>query len=158
MGYAYIPASIYIFYHFTIKPSFIFPSQFPYCYVRFPLSFFPYQSILFYPFFLPIFIISHCPHESFPIHPSPINPSPSIPSPSILPPQGNKYHALPWKKYVSIKVDAANLIDSNVKSALQNLHIYDGLAAMYCGEKTVVETTMAKGLAEATKDVKLPVA
>ena len=43
---------------------------------------------------------------------------------------GNKYEALPWKNFVDIKLDAANLIDSNVKSALTNLDIFQPVAAM----------------------------
>merc|ERR1711879_842560 len=31
---------------------------------------------------------------------------------------GNKYNALPWKEFIDIKLDARNLIDADVKSAL----------------------------------------
>lgn len=55
-----------------------------------------------------------------------VNPNRSFPS--YL---GNKYHALPWNKYVDIKLDASNLIDSNVRSALTDLNIYKPLSAMY---------------------------
>jgi len=44
---------------------------------------------------------------------------------------GNKYHALPWEKYAVIKLDASNLIESNVKSALTDLAIYKPLEALY---------------------------
>eukprot|EP00392_Amoebophrya_sp_AT5.2_P010509 g10571.t1 len=54
---------------------------------------------------------------------------------------GNKYEALPWKNFVDIKVDAANLIDSNVKSALTNLDIFQPVPA---GVKEVLQEPMAK--------------
>merc|ERR1711920_835361 len=31
---------------------------------------------------------------------------------------GNKYNALPWKDFIEIKLDARNLIEADVKSAL----------------------------------------
>jgi len=56
---------------------------------------------------------------------------------------GNKFHSLPWHKYTTIKVDASNLIESNVKSALTNLDIYKSLEALYSGEKALVEKSVA---------------
>ncbi|CAD7955468.1 unnamed protein product [Amoebophrya sp. A25] len=69
---------------------------------------------------------------------------------------GNKYQALPWRKFVDIKVDAANLIDSNVKSALTDLDIFKPLATMYVGEKALVERSLAAKMAGGK--AKLPMA
>merc|ERR1719281_1593572 len=48
---------------------------------------------------------------------------------------GNKYNALPWKEFIGIKTDAANLIDSNMKTALTDLDFYPKVRALYCGHK-----------------------
>ena len=48
---------------------------------------------------------------------------------------GNKYNALPWSEFIDIKVDAANLIDSNMKTALTDLDFYPKVRALYCGHK-----------------------
>ncbi|CAD7966863.1 unnamed protein product [Amoebophrya sp. A120] len=71
---------------------------------------------------------------------------------------GNKYNALPWKKFVDIKLDASNLIDSNVKSALTELDIFKPVADMYVGEKALVERTLAVKMMAGAKPCKLPMA
>ena len=69
-----------------------------------------------------------------------------------------KYNALPWKDFMDIKVDAANLIDSNVKSALTDLDWYPKVNALVTGEKQLVEAGLGAKLAAAAKAVKLPIA
>merc|ERR1712078_277849 len=58
---------------------------------------------------------------------------------------GNKYNALPWGEFIDIKIDAANLIDSNMKTALTALDFYPEVQALYTGHKgmTAAETLLA---------------
>merc|ERR1719221_1324091 len=44
---------------------------------------------------------------------------------------GNKYNALPWKDFVDIKLDARNLIESDVRSALTDLDWFGKIHALY---------------------------
>merc|ERR1712078_446818 len=48
---------------------------------------------------------------------------------------GNKYNDLPWGEFIDIKIDAANLIDSNMKTALTALDFYPKVQALYTGHK-----------------------
>merc|ERR1719305_1437483 len=58
---------------------------------------------------------------------------------------GNKYNALPWAEFIDIKIDAANLIDSDMKTALTDLDFYPKVQALYTGNKgiTAAETLVA---------------
>jgi len=58
---------------------------------------------------------------------------------------GNKYHALPWEKFIDIKIDAANLIDSNVKSALTDLQWFPQVQALYAGQRAQTEIGVSSG-------------
>merc|ERR1711935_1066775 len=71
---------------------------------------------------------------------------------------GNKYNALPWKDFVDIKLDARNLIEADVKSALTDLDWYGKLNALYAGKQTEAEMDIAKKTIGAAKQVKYPMA
>jgi len=58
---------------------------------------------------------------------------------------GNKYNALPWEKFIDIKIDAANLIDSNVKTALTNLQWFPQVQAVFEGQKAQTEIGVSSG-------------
>merc|ERR1712007_272329 len=55
----------------------------------------------------------------------------------------NKYNALPWKEYVDIKLDARNLIEADVKSALTDLDWFGKINALYAGKQTEAEIDVA---------------
>merc|ERR1711879_1122755 len=71
---------------------------------------------------------------------------------------GNKYNALPWAEFVDIKLDARNLIEADVKSALTDLDWYGKLNALYGGKQTEAEMDIAKKTIGAAKTVKYPMA
>merc|ERR1711975_170428 len=69
---------------------------------------------------------------------------------------GNKYNALPWSEFVDIKLDARNLIEADVKSALTDLDWYGKLTALYAGKQTEAEMDIAKKTIGAAQKVKYP--
>merc|ERR1719321_1920162 len=69
---------------------------------------------------------------------------------------GNKYNALPWKEFVEIKLDARNLIDSNVKSALTDLDWYGKIRALYAGKQSEAEIDVAEKTIGSAKPCKYP--
>mmetsp|Transcript_65291 Transcript_65291/g.185214 ORF Transcript_65291/g.185214 Transcript_65291/m.185214 type:complete len:128 (+) Transcript_65291:77-460(+) len=71
---------------------------------------------------------------------------------------GNKYNALPWKDFVEIKLDARNLIEADVKSALTDLDWFGKVHALYAGKQTETELDIATRTIGAMKPVKYPVA
>merc|ERR1719310_1699624 len=71
---------------------------------------------------------------------------------------GNKYNALPWAEFVDIKLDARNLIEADVKSALTDLDWYGKLNALYAGKQTEAEMDIAKKTIGAVKPAKYPMA
>merc|ERR1740138_129829 len=71
---------------------------------------------------------------------------------------GNKYNALPWKDFVDIKLDARNLIEADVKSALTDLDWFGKINALYAGKQTEAEIDVARKTIGAMKPVKYPVA
>merc|ERR1711988_257657 len=71
---------------------------------------------------------------------------------------GNKYNALPWKEFVDIKLDARNLIESDVKSALTDLDWFGKIGALYAGKQTEAEIDIATKTMGAAKPVRYPVA
>merc|ERR1712039_670282 len=70
---------------------------------------------------------------------------------------GNKYNALPWKEFVDIKLDARNLIEADVKSALTDLDWFGKIHALYAGKQTEAEVAIAAKTIGAMKPVKYPV-
>nr|ABI14290.1 hypothetical protein [Pfiesteria piscicida] len=70
---------------------------------------------------------------------------------------GNKYNALPWKEFVDIKVDARNLMEADVKSALTDLDWFGKVHALYAGKQVEAEMAVAAKVI-ASKPVKYPVA
>merc|ERR1712217_94870 len=71
---------------------------------------------------------------------------------------GNKYNALPWKDFVEIKLDARNLIEADVKSALTDLDWFGKVNALYAGKQTETEIDIAAKTIGAAKPVKYPIA
>merc|ERR1712087_376539 len=71
---------------------------------------------------------------------------------------GNKYNALPWKEFIEIKLDARNLIEADVKSALTDLDWFGKVNALYAGKKVEAELAVAAKTIGAAKPVKYPVA
>mmetsp|Transcript_55249 Transcript_55249/g.89317 ORF Transcript_55249/g.89317 Transcript_55249/m.89317 type:complete len:128 (-) Transcript_55249:353-736(-) len=71
---------------------------------------------------------------------------------------GNKYNALPWKDFVDIKLDARNLIEADVKSALTDLDWFGKVNALYAGKQTEAEIDVAAKTIGAIKPVKYPIA
>ncbi|CAE8656403.1 unnamed protein product [Polarella glacialis] len=71
---------------------------------------------------------------------------------------GNKYNALPWKEFVDIKLDARNLIEADVKSALTDLDWFGKVNALYAGKQTEAEIEIAGKTIGAIKPVKYPIA
>mmetsp|Transcript_17324 Transcript_17324/g.33346 ORF Transcript_17324/g.33346 Transcript_17324/m.33346 type:complete len:127 (+) Transcript_17324:85-465(+) len=71
---------------------------------------------------------------------------------------GNKYNSLPWKDFVEIKLDARNLIEADVKSALTDLDWFGKVNAIYAGKQTETELDVAMKTIGAAKTVKYPVA
>eukprot|EP00441_Pelagodinium_beii_P032603 CAMPEP_0197646448 /NCGR_PEP_ID=MMETSP1338-20131121/23321_1 /TAXON_ID=43686 ORGANISM="Pelagodinium beii, Strain RCC1491" /NCGR_SAMPLE_ID=MMETSP1338 /ASSEMBLY_ACC=CAM_ASM_000754 /LENGTH=127 /DNA_ID=CAMNT_0043220083 /DNA_START=56 /DNA_END=439 /DNA_ORIENTATION=+ len=71
---------------------------------------------------------------------------------------GNKYNALPWKDFVDIKLDARNLIEADVKSALTDLDWFGKVNALYAGKQTEAEIEIAAKTIGAMKAVKYPLA
>merc|ERR1712150_451636 len=71
---------------------------------------------------------------------------------------GNKYNALPWKDFVEIKLDARNLIEADVKSALTDLDWFGKVNALYAGKQTETELDVAMKTIGSAKIVKYPVA
>merc|ERR1711982_298803 len=69
---------------------------------------------------------------------------------------GNKYNALPWKEFVDIKLDARNLMEADVKSALTDLDWFGKVNALYAGKQ--VETEMSVAAKVASTKFKYPVA
>merc|ERR1712118_249169 len=57
---------------------------------------------------------------------------------------GNKYNALPWKEFIEIKLDARNLIEAVVKSALTDLDWFGKIHALYAGKQTEAEMHIAQ--------------
>mmetsp|Transcript_91789 Transcript_91789/g.230623 ORF Transcript_91789/g.230623 Transcript_91789/m.230623 type:complete len:126 (-) Transcript_91789:70-447(-) len=70
---------------------------------------------------------------------------------------GNKYNALPWKEFVDIKLDARNLMEADVKSALTDLDWFGKINALYSGKQVEAELAVAAKVI-AAKPVKYPVA
>merc|ERR1711971_973854 len=70
---------------------------------------------------------------------------------------GNKYNALPWKDFVEIKLDARNLIEADVKSALTDLDWFGKIHALYAGKQTEAEMHIAAKTIGAAKIAKYPV-
>merc|ERR1712087_575249 len=70
---------------------------------------------------------------------------------------GNKYNALPWKEFVDIKLDARNLMEADVKSALTDLDWFGKINALYSGKQVEAELSIAAKVVSA-KPVKYPVA
>mmetsp|Transcript_39896 Transcript_39896/g.112750 ORF Transcript_39896/g.112750 Transcript_39896/m.112750 type:complete len:129 (+) Transcript_39896:72-458(+) len=70
----------------------------------------------------------------------------------------NKYHALPWREYVDIKLDARNLIEADVKSALTDLDWFGKIHALYAGKQTEAEMDIARRTIGAAKAAKYPMA
>merc|ERR1712039_682580 len=64
--------------------------------------------------------------------------------------EGNKYNALPWKDFVDIKVDARNLIEADVKTALTDLDWFGKVNALYAGKQTEAEIDVASKTMGAT--------
>mmetsp|Transcript_43881 Transcript_43881/g.103783 ORF Transcript_43881/g.103783 Transcript_43881/m.103783 type:complete len:128 (-) Transcript_43881:101-484(-) len=71
---------------------------------------------------------------------------------------GMKYNALPWDKFTDIKLDARNLIEADVKSALTGLDWFGKINALYAGKQTEAEMDLAKKTLAAAKPVKYPIA
>eukprot|EP00437_Effrenium_voratum_P037952 CAMPEP_0181478640 /NCGR_PEP_ID=MMETSP1110-20121109/42852_1 /TAXON_ID=174948 /ORGANISM="Symbiodinium sp., Strain CCMP421" /LENGTH=127 /DNA_ID=CAMNT_0023604011 /DNA_START=38 /DNA_END=421 /DNA_ORIENTATION=+ len=71
---------------------------------------------------------------------------------------GNKYNALPWKDFVDIKLDARNLIEADVKSALTDLDWFGKVNALYCGKAAETEMDVAVKTLGSMKPVKYPIA
>ncbi|KAF4696982.1 hypothetical protein FOZ63_000367 [Perkinsus olseni] len=73
---------------------------------------------------------------------------------------GNKYQALPWNEFIRIKLDARNLMDANVKTALTDLDWYEKIRAVYATSQTATEMDVVSKMTEqmAGKGVKYPVA
>merc|ERR1712190_68611 len=71
---------------------------------------------------------------------------------------GNKYNALPWKDFVDIKLDARNLIEADVKSALTDLDWFGKVNALYSGKQTETEVDVAMKTIGTMKPVKYPMA
>merc|ERR1712007_71817 len=71
---------------------------------------------------------------------------------------GNKYNALPWKDFIDIKLDARNLIEADVKSALTDLDWFGKIHARYAGKQTEAEIHIATKTMGAAKIVRYPVA
>eukprot|EP00811_Abedinium_folium_P015821 NODE_24773_length_611_cov_4.500000.p1 GENE.NODE_24773_length_611_cov_4.500000~~NODE_24773_length_611_cov_4.500000.p1 ORF type:complete len:128 (+),score=33.55 NODE_24773_length_611_cov_4.500000:76-459(+) len=69
----------------------------------------------------------------------------------------NKYNALPWKDFVSIKIDAHNLIESDVKSALTDLDWFGKINALYAAKQTEAEIDVAKKTIGAARTFKYPI-
>jgi len=70
---------------------------------------------------------------------------------------GNKYNALPWKDFIDIKLDARNLIEADVKSALTDLDWFGKINALYAGKQTEAELDLASKTIGAMKPVKYPI-
>lgn len=70
---------------------------------------------------------------------------------------GHKYNALPWKDFVEIKLDARNLIESDVKSALTDLDWFGKINALYAGKVTEAEMDIASKVTP-TSPFKYPMA
>merc|ERR1711913_264503 len=71
---------------------------------------------------------------------------------------GNKYNALAWKEFVDIKLDARNLIEADVKSALTDLDWFGKVHALYAGKQTEAEIDVAAKTIGAAAPVKYPIA
>eukprot|EP00927_Polykrikos_kofoidii_P052755 TRINITY_DN466_c0_g1_i1.p1 TRINITY_DN466_c0_g1~~TRINITY_DN466_c0_g1_i1.p1 ORF type:complete len:128 (+),score=22.94 TRINITY_DN466_c0_g1_i1:82-465(+) len=71
---------------------------------------------------------------------------------------GNKYNALPWKEFVDIKLDARNLIEADVKSALTDLDWFGKIRALYAGKQAEAELDIASKTIGAAKPMRYPVA
>merc|ERR1712085_230560 len=70
---------------------------------------------------------------------------------------GNKYNALPWKDFIEIKLDARNLIEADVKSALTDLDWFGKVNALYAGKKKEAELDIASKTLGNMKTVKYPI-
>merc|ERR1711879_1140551 len=70
---------------------------------------------------------------------------------------GNKDNALPWKEFVDIKLDARNLMEADVKSALTDLDWFGKINALYSGKQVEAELAVAAKVVSAGP-VKYPVA
>ncbi|CEL95969.1 unnamed protein product [Vitrella brassicaformis CCMP3155] len=57
--------------------------------------------------------------------------------------ENNTYNPLQWKDYVKIKLDAQNLIEADVKSALTNLDFYPKIQGLYAGQQSLAEMDAA---------------
>merc|ERR1711972_966811 len=71
---------------------------------------------------------------------------------------GNKYNALPWKEFIDIKLDARNLIEADVESALTDLDWFGKVNALYAGKATEAEIDVAAKTIGAATPVKYPIA
>ena len=70
---------------------------------------------------------------------------------------GNKYNALPWSEFIDIKLDARNLIESDVKSALTGLDWFGKINALYAGKQTEAEMDVAKKALSSVAVVRYPI-
>merc|ERR1712051_415733 len=70
---------------------------------------------------------------------------------------GNKYNALPWKDFVDIKLDARNLMEADVKSALTDLDWFGKVNALYADKQVEAEMAVAAKVT-AANPIKYPVA
>jgi len=71
---------------------------------------------------------------------------------------GNKYNALPWKDFIDIKVDAVNLIEADVKSALTDLDWYPKIQALYAGKQSEVQMDFTEKAVGSIGKLKYPIA
>eukprot|EP01066_Platyproteum_vivax_P004222 Platyproteum_vivax@DN15347_c0_g1_i1.p1 len=69
---------------------------------------------------------------------------------------GGTYSPLPWKEFISIKIDAQNLIQADTKSALTDIKWYPAVTILYQGHKALTELDVA--LKCAPKKMKFPIA
>eukprot|EP00916_Digyalum_oweni_P018211 GHVL01030574.1.p1 GENE.GHVL01030574.1~~GHVL01030574.1.p1 ORF type:complete len:126 (+),score=14.53 GHVL01030574.1:26-403(+) len=61
-----------------------------------------------------------------------------------------------WSEFAKIKVDAANIIEADVKSALTDLDFYPALTSLYVGQVVMSEMNIISRLAP--KQIKYPLA
>merc|ERR1711915_1169228 len=70
---------------------------------------------------------------------------------------GAKYNALPWKDFVDIKLDARNLMEADVKSALTDLDWFGKVNALYADKQVEAQMSIAAKVVSANP-VKYPMA
>lgn len=71
---------------------------------------------------------------------------------------GNKYNALPWEDYITIKLDARNLINANTKTALTGLKFFPKINALHAGQASLTSAEVIdKVVSEGAFKVMYPV-